>query len=99
MALGDHAEGPCSRDMGKGSEGWGKAQRRGPQGCAAQGRGENISSPAGQAALGCCFRFEDLQTDKLHNPAKVTLNIRQINSTFTESTTPIYGARLTLSFT
>lgn len=64
--------------------------------------GDNISSPRGsvgsrQSVL--CLRFEDLQTDKLHNPAKVSLNIRQINSTFAVSTTPIYGAPSTLSFT
>lgn len=63
---------------------------------------DNISSPRGsvgsrQSVL--CLRFEDLQTDKLHNPAKVSLNIRQINSTFAVSATPIYGAQLTLSFT
>lgn len=56
--------------------------------------------PAGQLVLGSvlCLRFEDLQTDKLHNPAKVSLNIRQINSTFSVSTTPIYGAPFSLSF-
>lgn len=64
--------------------------------------GGNISSPRGsvgsrQSVL--CLRFEDLQTDKLHNTAKVSLNIRQINSTFAVSTTPIYGAQFTLFFT
>lgn len=64
--------------------------------------GDNISSPRGSVGSQrsvLCLRFEDLQTDKLHNPAKVSLNIRQINSTFAVSTTPIYGAPFTLSFT
>lgn len=64
--------------------------------------GDNISSPCrsvGSQQSVLCLRFEDLQTDKLYNPAKVSLNIRQINSTFAVSKTPIYGAQFTLSFT
>lgn len=43
------------------------------------------------------LRFEDVQTDKLHNPAKVSLN-SHINNTLTVSTSLIYSSQFLLSF-
>lgn len=57
--------------------------------------------PPGQLVLSSMLsglRFEDLQTDKLHNPVKVSLNISHVNSTLTVSTRLIYSSQFILSF-
>lgn len=57
--------------------------------------------PLGQLVLSSMLsglRFEDLQTDKLYNPVKVSLNISHVNSTLTVSTRLIYSSQFNLSF-
>ena len=59
----------------------------------------NISSPLGQLALNRMvsgLRSEDLQTDKLHSPSKVSWNISHINSTLIISTWLIYSFQFIL---
>lgn len=55
--------------------------------------------PLGQLALNSMLsglRSEDLQTDKLHSPSKVSRNISHINSTLIISTWLIYSVQFIL---